>query len=281
MKFYPMDFLHDSAKLSPAAQSGWIRIICYAWNEPVRGIYKRTLTGMCYELGLDENEAIDLLKELEQVADVTVDNESVTVVSRRMRKEERARELNVNRQDRFRKKNESNGDVTDRNDSVTDKTLDVRRQTLDVREKKHPPIVPPGDSDSALKPKAKVKEKKLPVPYWQELIKHIDESWLKKKGAAYPWSPQEFVKLNQLARIYQVCGVMAMWDLYMSDASYWGKITRYMIDGLKKDVGVLVDDLRWKGLLRTHEQKLLATEPALKSTTAILSELGLKSAGNV
>lgn len=131
-QFYPLDWLRDTAKLSPEAQGHWIKILCFAWNEPNRGIYKRQETAMCYELNVDTMGLKDTLEELSQVADVTVDNGDVTIVSRRMVREERDRELGRNRQYKHR----SNASVTQESRSshanVTPNKLEVISQKLEV-----------------------------------------------------------------------------------------------------------------------------------------------------
>src|SRR5687768_9867751 len=99
-QFYPLDWLRDTAKLSPEAKGYWIQILCYAWNEPFRGVYEREESAMCYELGIDLIRLEDLLDELKLVADIkrrTISNvrgnkSYVTVMSRRMVKEETQRE---------------------------------------------------------------------------------------------------------------------------------------------------------------------------------------------
>ncbi len=135
----------------------------------------------------------------------------------------------------------------------------------------------PTSSGASAEPKIrKAKVEKTTVPFWQELVKHIDTGWANKKGAPYPWSPHEFKKLSDMARIYQPWGVMAMWDLYLG-GTYFGKLTGYMIDGMKKDIGVIVDDSRFKGLARQYEEKLLKAESGeeLISIKQITQSLGL------
>jgi hypothetical protein len=70
---------------------------------------------------------------------------------------------------------------------------------------------------------------------------------------------------------------MAMWDLYMSLETYWGKLTRYMLDGLKKDVGVIVDDPRWKRLAKEYEERLLHERGPVRSPAEVLTGLGVEA----
>jgi hypothetical protein len=77
-----------------------------------------------------------------------------------------------------------------------------------------------------------------------------------------------------MAIVYQAWGIMAMWDLYVQLGTYWGKLTGYMLDGLKKDVGVIVDDPRWKSKCQEYEEKLFApTGDEMVPTKDILNTL--------
>lgn len=115
------------------------------------------------------------------------------------------------------------------------------------------PVVP-----FSSKPKAHKAKHEKRVEFWQTIVDHVNKSWVARKGVPYPWDAHEFKKLHGLAVTYQAWGVMAMWDQYVQMGTYWGKLTGFMLDGLKKDVGVIVDDPRWKSLCRTYEEKLFA-----------------------
>lgn len=114
---------------------------------------------------------------------------------------------------------------------------------------KNPPISPPS-------PRPSRKPKGAAIEFWKELVEHINAGWMMRKKAAYPWDDYEFKKLRSLAKIYQAHGVMALWDVYMQIETYFGKLTGYMLDGLKKDVGVIVDQPQWKPLAAKYEKQL-------------------------
>ncbi len=133
MQFYPSDWLRDTRRLTAPAKAVWIDIIALCWNEPERGVYKRTKRAMCHEHYLDLPELEDILSELKSVADVLDNGDNVLIVSRRIRKHEYAREY-----ERIKKrKQRCPEDVPDMSPNspglVPAKTLDVRRKTLDVR----------------------------------------------------------------------------------------------------------------------------------------------------
>jgi uncharacterized protein YdaU (DUF1376 family) len=263
MQWFPTDWISDTRHLSKAAKGVWVDLINFMWLAQDRGVYTRPVDSMRRELDIATLEWDGIIAELRTVADVTFshtpEGELVTVMSRRMVREEKVRKDN-----RFRKQR-SRGHApvtsTSQDTSRNDHAGEVRSQMLDVRsQKENPPIVPlPGDSPKVI-PKRARKERRAEdrINYWQDLVKHIDKAWMARKGAAYPWSDLEFKKLRDLAKTYQAGGVMAMWDLYMSMGTYFGKLTGFMIDGLKRDVGVIVDDPRWKPLSRQYEDKLPA-----------------------
>lgn len=130
-QFYPLDWLRDTAKLSPAAQAAWIKILCYAWNEPERGVYTRPIKAMAYEIQVDLTAITSIINELHLVANVLKDGENVTIVSRRMVKEEVRREYERNK----KRKQRGMGTVPEMSlngpQSVPPKKLEVRSQKLE------------------------------------------------------------------------------------------------------------------------------------------------------
>jgi uncharacterized protein YdaU (DUF1376 family) len=130
--FYQMDWLRDTGGLSPLAKAAWIDILAYAWNEPQRGVYERSREAFCSQLRIDQKDLLSVLSELTTVASVTASNEKVTVMSRRMFKEDMRYKNNAIRQARFKEKRRGNA-------SVTRKTLEEREKEKrkDVIEKKN------------------------------------------------------------------------------------------------------------------------------------------------
>jgi hypothetical protein len=262
--------------LSKAAKGVWVDLINFMWLAQDRGIYTRPIDAMRRELDITPNEWDALITEIKTVADVTTchtpDGDMIIVVSRRMVREEKVRKDN-----RIRKQRQRSHAHVATEDEITSRNrhaVEVRSQMSEVRNT--PPISPPqaGGTNGA-KP-VKLKRPKAEVAFWNDLVRHIDTAWMKKKGAPYPWSPHEFKKLHDLVRVYQSWGMMAMWDLYISLETYWGKLTRFMLDGLKKDVGVLVDDPRWKTLAKQYEEKLLQGAGPLKSAAEVLTAFGVE-----
>jgi len=148
MQFFPSDWLRDTKVLSPEAKAVWIDILALAWNEPERGVYKRPIPAFCREHQLDGERGPSILEELKLVATVTISNHCVTVISRRMIKEEKHRESNRIKVNRFR----SRAGVTDGNQNVTHKKSEVRSQKSEVINNKDLTPLPPFEIPEDLKP---------------------------------------------------------------------------------------------------------------------------------
>ncbi len=96
-------------------EGAWIRICCKLWWSEKRGELKRDIFQWAKILRVFEQDAkriLDYIKKWE-IGDVVTDgNGSVTVISRRMKRDEKDRELNMLRQRRFKEKAKGNGSVT-------------------------------------------------------------------------------------------------------------------------------------------------------------------------
>jgi len=119
--FHPSDWLRDTGGLSPLAKAAWIDILCYAWNEPERGVFTRSREAFCSLLRIPAADFVSVISELATVASVTASNEKVTVMSRRMMALEKRYKQNAIRQARFRSNAQSNA-------PVTHKTLEERKE---------------------------------------------------------------------------------------------------------------------------------------------------------
>lgn len=121
-KRYPSDYLVETRRLPHLANSVFNITESNAWNEPERGVYKRSLAEFCREINLTEIEALGVLENLMSVVSVTLSNKIVTLKFQQMIDLERRYKLHANRQSRYRSKLKSDA-------RVTLQTLDVRCQT--------------------------------------------------------------------------------------------------------------------------------------------------------
>jgi len=120
--FYPGDWTRDTRRLSPGAKGAWIDILCdMHWSES-RGELSLSVVAFARMIGAAKDEARDIIYELkdadicdvefcEDFDNVTDRNANVTLKSRRMVREEKAKKSNRSRVENFRRK-KSNSPVT-------------------------------------------------------------------------------------------------------------------------------------------------------------------------
>ena len=124
--FYPGDWIQDTRCLSLAAKGAWIDILCAMWRSPTRGSLSLPIIGWVrlISASVDQTEAIiSELVDMQICNTVTDHNKNITLTNRRMVREEKERQQNVDRQKKFREKQQgktlhneprngkSNGDV--------------------------------------------------------------------------------------------------------------------------------------------------------------------------
>lgn len=139
MPFYPKDWQADTRVLTAEARGGWIDLLCHLWQQPCRGEWTGTLPQVSRVCGIDLERMRPVITEFEQVAIVEWHgNETVTLKSRRIVRDERERELARNRIQRFRVK-ESATQVKRKSNAV-----EVRSQKSEVINTNNiPPENPP------------------------------------------------------------------------------------------------------------------------------------------
>lgn len=99
----------------------------------------------------------------------------------------------------------------------------------------------------------KKKAKKKPSPYFQTLIDHIDQSWVRKKGLHYPFSGRDFKDLKAFCVNFQEWGLMALWDAFIGSDNEWVRKSGYSISAFIKCLPWLVDDKSWKRASQKYE----------------------------
>ena len=121
MKWHPRDWLSEPTlrKSSPAARGIWMDLLMYMEADGTDRL-SCTLLDYASMCGVDYDTACELITELiaKGVCDsdfdpskghVTARNDAITLVSRRLEREHKSRDSNRKRQERFRKRRESNG----------------------------------------------------------------------------------------------------------------------------------------------------------------------------
>lgn len=125
-QFYPGDWMQDTRVLSLAAKGAWIDLLCAMWRSQTRGKLSLPWLGYARLIGASVEQTKAAINELidMQICDFEEDsnadcNGNVTLINRRMVREERERELTRCRVERHRNADmkrtcngSSNADVT-------------------------------------------------------------------------------------------------------------------------------------------------------------------------
>jgi uncharacterized protein YdaU (DUF1376 family) len=132
-KFYYADFLQDTSVLSCAAVGGWMRILCELWHKNDHTI-ELTEKQLMRLLRAEKSETWETLSELIENnvcnAKVTDGNKKITLTSRRIERELKARDNNRLRQSRFRGNAKSNTGITvQKSEDRSQKTEKEKKKT--------------------------------------------------------------------------------------------------------------------------------------------------------
>lgn len=112
-QFYVADWLSDTAPLSAQARGVWIDLICFLWRAEPRGRLSYPREVWLRILRLDDLVFDVVLEELTafRICNITC-NDLVTIESRRIVREEKKRENNRMRVEKWRHNKDGNASVT-------------------------------------------------------------------------------------------------------------------------------------------------------------------------
>jgi len=135
IQFYVKDWLSDpELKMASHSTKGvWIDMLCFMWESSERGLLRGTKEQLIRMLGATERDFDLFIEEAKtlQFADVTICNENVTVINRRIHQEYKDKQNTRLRVQRHRAKQKSNTDVTlsspSPSPSPTTKNKDIRK----------------------------------------------------------------------------------------------------------------------------------------------------------
>lgn len=132
IKWEPDRWIRDTRHLSAEAKGVLIDVLMFAHGEPNRGVYTRSKEVMAREVGIPLERLDNALRELSQALRVTVRNKKVTLVNRRMVREQNEASNNAKRQARFRAKQKSNAPITPYSHSNSNKEDDYHHLLAEV-----------------------------------------------------------------------------------------------------------------------------------------------------
>lgn len=193
-QFYPGDWLKDTElhMCSMTTQGIWINILCRMWEQKERGKIVGTTDSFCRLLGCSKDEFQKFLSEneVQNFANVTVCNDFVTVINRRMYQEDRRRKSVYNRVLQHREKNETekkrfcNAKVTPPSSSSSSPsggesppvvTNALQKPVVKNNEKRAPTILDLKDRKTALEELRRKIRAKYSFGYKSERDKHPDK----------------------------------------------------------------------------------------------------------
>jgi hypothetical protein len=96
-QFYPSDWSRDLEEHPLEIEGAWIRICCKLWWECPRGTSTKTLTKWARVMRVGEKKSKTIIEYLlkHNIADVLIQNEGITITSRRMVKDEYIRQIRI------------------------------------------------------------------------------------------------------------------------------------------------------------------------------------------
>jgi uncharacterized protein YdaU (DUF1376 family) len=103
-QFYPGDWIQDTRILTPLTRGIWIDILCFMWRSSDRGRLEGSKCQLARILSCEKEELSTAIQELSvtKIADVTISNDDITIVNRRMYREQKERESGKIRAQRYR-----------------------------------------------------------------------------------------------------------------------------------------------------------------------------------
>ena len=167
-QFYPGDWRRDTEvqMASLATRGVWIEMLCCMWYAKERGKLQGTPESLSRLIGCTTDELILAIKEIEELkigtvtrnANVTKRNNEITVINRRMYRDEQNRINNLKRQQKFRER---------------------KQQGKDEKQKSNAPVTTPSASPTSITPpipplktkkrKGNTNQKKKFYPPWIDL----------------------------------------------------------------------------------------------------------------
>lgn len=146
-QFYVRDWLSDPQlrMCSHVTKGIWIDLLCLMWEAPERGKLEGTADQLARMVSANNGDFELFLKEAQEtsfcnanVTRVTDGSKKVTIINRRMQREEKERKLHANRQFRYRERHK---------DNLCDVNSDGKVTVPSSSSSSNTPIVPKGDGD--------------------------------------------------------------------------------------------------------------------------------------
>lgn len=146
-QFYVGDYIQDTRMVTLMARGAWVDLLCRMWSSQPRGQITSSYPGYARLFGCTADQAKQVICELidANICDsVTNGHGDVTLMSRRMLRDEQARNQATIRQQKHRSRlgdGESNGDVTLPSSSSSSSSVeDIKQSSTTARRKRAAPL---------------------------------------------------------------------------------------------------------------------------------------------
>ena len=146
---YPNDWSRDLEEHPLEIEGAWIRICCKLWWAEERGKSCKPVEHWARLLSVDVDNLVRIMGYIEKfkIGDVTNNNNSVTVINRRMYREYKDRENTRLRVKRYREKQSSNTDVTPPSSSSSSIPIPKKEKECSAKQLRRLPVDSIKDDD--------------------------------------------------------------------------------------------------------------------------------------
>lgn len=136
-QFYPNDWSRDLEEHPLEIEGAWIRICCKLWWSEERGKISRTIEQWGRILGINSSDVMGIINYIKEyrIGDVTVGNNLVTIINRRMYREYKERENTRLRVKRHREKQAGNKDITPSSSSSSSSSASIPKKRKEISAK--------------------------------------------------------------------------------------------------------------------------------------------------
>lgn len=269
-QFFPHDWLYDTRVLTDAEKATMIDLLCFMWNAPVRGQltgHPQDLARMVGREWFDFRVIMEGLKN-KNILDLTEADQILTIVSRRMKREENSRESHRSKQKRYADKLKADRKLTHKKSEdirqKRDKDNDKDRNA--VAEKRDTPPADPKAASLPAVPEPVALEVLDPRAPHVEFVERFKASYEAMAGQPFKFGKAQFVIAARLIRDYgmDVCVAKArILGAMCRDRSAWFTREGWPAFSLEKLSS------QWNGILEdgvplTSEQKKQAEEASAR-----------------
>lgn len=195
-QFYPMDWCRDLDEHPLEIEGAWIRIICRLWWAEPRGVLTRSIDQWARILRVSHADVTRIFDYIStyKIGDISVTcNGDVTVMSRRMFRDDKARRQATERQRRKRCHAQCHADVTDASSSSSSIYIQSSSNNLGdntTQSSRTIVVVPDDDVTQNVTPDVTLGVTDADIASWKSIYPRIDVTHVIRQVAEYARTKQ-------------------------------------------------------------------------------------------